>query len=257
MNLFLNAAEAIRDRGEISATTKTIRLVEKKARELGLEPGNYVTMSVADNGSGIPVADMKHIFEPFYSKKELGRSGTGIGLTVVWNAMQDQGGTVTVHSDDNGSVFTLYFPLTEGDCEPPLKEDVISSKTQKIDFRGQGERILIVDDEVVQRSILMEILSEYGYRVHAVGSGGDAVDYVRLHEVELVVLDMILGNGLDGLETYRKIVQLRPQQKALIASGFSQSEKIEAASRLGVGGFVKKPYSVETIIRMVHDELEK
>ncbi len=257
MNLFLNAAEAIRDHGEIVATTESVRLPAGRARELGLEAGEYVTLAVADNGSGIDAEDMKHIFEPFYSKKELGRSGTGIGLTVVWNAMQDHGGTVTVQSADRGSVFTLYFPVPEAGCKSSLNSATADSREEKSAFRDHGERILIVDDEAAQRSILRDILSAYGYRVHAVASGGDAVDYVRKHRVELVILDMILGHGPDGLETYRQIVQLQPQQKALVASGFSQSEKVEEVISLGVGGFIRKPYSVEKIIRMVRDELEK
>jgi len=125
------------------------------------------------------------------------------------------------------------------------------------DYRGKGESILVIDDVEQQREIASEMLRESGYSVTSVSSGEEAVEYVRTNPVDLLVLDMIMDPGIDGLETYRRIVELYPGQKAIIASGFSETERVKAAQRLGAGAYVKKPFLSVRIGLAIRAELDK
>jgi CheY-like chemotaxis protein len=124
-------------------------------------------------------------------------------------------------------------------------------------MRGRGETILVVDDVVEQREIAEAVMVKLGYRVTAVENGEAAVDYIKNHSVDLVVLDMVMDPGIDGLETYRRIQDIRPGQKAIITSGFSESGRVREAEALGAGAYVKKPYLMETIGPAIRAELDR
>ncbi len=244
MNLVLNAVEAVDLSGKINLCTEVRELSVEQASAIAVPTGKYVALVVADNGPGIPAADLGHIFEPFYTKKKMGHSGTGIGLAVVWNCMQDHGGTVTVKSNEQGTIFTLLFPLNEEDCNQLQDREVTDAATADSPILGNGEQLLVVDDEARQRDIALQILEELGYRVATVSSGEDAIEYVKTQQVDLLLLDMVMEPGIDGLQTYLEISKIYPGQKALLVSGFSESEKVKKALSLGVGGFLKKPYRI-------------
>ena len=244
MNLVLNAAEAIATSGQIIISTEHRELSAMEAEAIAVKPGGYVALTVADTGPGIESADLQHIFEPFYTKKKMGRSGTGIGLAVVWNSMQDHDGTVVVESDDKGTVFTLFFPQYDGDSNLLGQEGDPPSLVVNSDVRGNGESILVIDDEARQRDIAMQILSELGYQVHVVSSGDEAINYISAEHVDLLLLDMEMEPGMDGLQTYKEITRIRPGQKAIIVSGFSENDKVEQVLSLGAELFLKKPYTL-------------
>ncbi len=122
---------------------------------------------------------------------------------------------------------------------------------------GRGESILVVDDVEEQRQIAFTILSELGYSVTTTSSGEEALDYMKNNFADLLVLDMIMPPGMDGLDTYRKIVALHPNQKAIIASGFSETARVKEAQRLGAGQYLRKPYTLESIGTAVKNELSK
>ncbi len=237
MNLVANAAEAIENNGEISITTFG-KSIECDTRNLA--HGEYAVLQVIDNGHGIHKDSLNRIFEPFYTKKVLGRSGTGLGLSIVWNTMEDHNGLVEVTSGQTGSCFTLYFPLSEERIKKETLTETIS------DLHGHGT-ILVVDDEEIQRNISSEILTLLGYNVTTVSSGEEAVFYLRSNSVDLILLDMILGAGMNGYETYETISKIYSNQKALIASGFSESRDVKETCRLGAGGFIKKPYTIDEL----------
>ena len=224
MNLVSNAAEAIPDRGEIIISTEN-RYVDKFIAGYDeVKEGDYVTLSVSDTGVGIPSQDLERIFEPFYTKKVMGKSGTGLGRAVVWGTIKDHKGYIDVKStEDKGTKFTLYFPVVRQ--ELPSDKSILSFE----DIMGKGEYILIVDDIEEQREIASEMLKKLGYSVDSVSSGEEAVDYIKKNSVDLLVLDMIMGPGIDGLDTYKKIRELNPGQKAIIASGFSETERVKEA----------------------------
>lgn len=213
--------------------------------------GEYVRLSVSDNGPGISSGDIDRIFEPFYTKKVMGGSGTGLGLAVVWNTIQEHDGYINVRSTEKGTLFELFFPANtdrrmKGQQEIPLEE-----------YLGQGEKILVVDDEETQREIACGILVRLGYDVASVAGGEAAVQYVKLHRVDLMVLDMLMPGGINGRETYERVLAVRPGQRAIIASGFSETEDVKTAQRLGAGRYLKKPYTFETLGLAVKEELEK
>ncbi len=257
MNLVLNAAEAVDPSGRIDVCTEVRELSTDQATVIGVSAGRYVALIISDNGSGIDAADQGHIFEPFYTKKKMGRSGTGIGLAVVWNSMQDHSGTVTVQSTEKGTIFTLFFPLTDEDCNPLIKQEATEVADIDSQLIAHGERILVVDDEAQQRDIATQILEELGYKVQAVSSGEDAIEYLRTDQVDLLFLDMVMEPGIDGLQTYTEIRKIHPGQKALLVSGFSESQKVEKAFSLGVGAFLKKPYTIEQLAAAVQKILSK
>lgn len=188
MNLVSNAAEAMPDGGRVTLTTRNLHMDPPIKDCENLENGEYVVLSVEDTGIGMTEEEMSHIFEPFYTKKEMGRSGTGLGMTVVWSTVEDHNGCITVRSTKGGgAAFTLYFPAAAGQkahVEPP--------GFQLSDLKGNGQAILVVDDVKEQREALTLILEELGYNVTAVTSGEEAVEYIANHPVELVFLDMIM-----------------------------------------------------------------
>jgi PAS domain S-box-containing protein len=248
MNLVLNGVEAIPGQGTVVVSTSNIHLDDTAAGEHDLEAGEYVVLQVQDTGPGIADADLQHIFEPFYTRKEMGRSGTGLGLTVVWNTMEDHGGKVSVQSSPQGTYFTLYFPLS-------TEEIPLSSEHDQEKYCAANEHILIVDDEPQLRDIAARILQNAGYRIDTVASGELAVDFVRKTPVDLLIIDMMMGSGMNGQKTYEKILAIHPGQKAIVASGFSESTDVKATLRLGAGGFIKKPYSMEQLNKIVHEVL--
>jgi len=165
MNLIHNAAEAIPDTGQITINTKNQRIEEQENHHAVPAPGNYTVVSVSDTAPGISQADLDHIFEPFYTKKTMGRSGTGLGLTVVWNTMQDHRGTVLVNSTDHGTTFSLYFPASSREIIPH------KPATGQEGLMGNGEKILIIDDNPQQQDIAQQLLTSLKYSVTVVSSG--------------------------------------------------------------------------------------
>ena len=252
MNLISNAVEAMPDGGKVCVSTEN-RYIDSPVKGLdNVKEGDYVVLTVADSGVGISPQDIQKIFEPFYTKKVMGRSGTGLGMAVVWGTVKDHGGYIDVQSlEGKGTVFTLYFPASR----ELLPGDKL--KVSMENCRGHGESVLVVDDVEEQRIIATAILSKLGYLVAAVSCGEDAVEYIKKNPVDLLVLDMIMGIGMDGLETFREIVKWKPGQKAIIASGFSETSRVKGTQRLGAGEYVKKPYTMEKIGFAVRKELDR
>jgi len=210
-----------------------------------------VVLTVTDSGIGIADEDLEKIFEPFYTKKVMGRSGTGLGMAVVWGTVKDHNGYINVESiEGKGSKFTLYFPITRKEAT----EDEPSSVEE---YTGAGEKILVVDDVLQQREIASVLLKKLGYSVTVVSSGEDAVEYMKGNSADLLVMDMIMDPGIDGLDTYKRILELRPGQRAIIASGFSETDRVKEAQKLGAGQYVKKPYTLEKIGLAVKAELNR
>jgi CheY-like chemotaxis protein len=147
-----------------------------------------------------------------------------------------------------GTELALYFPVC---TERPL-----DAKEGAEDYRG-SERVLVVDDLEEQRLLAVRLLSSLGYRVHAVASGPAAVDYLRDDHADVLVMDMILGDGCDGLDAYRQILSTRPGQKAVIASGFSRTGRVEETQQLGAGPFIRKPYTLQRLGRAVRRALDR
>ncbi len=250
MNLIANAAEAQPDGGTITVSTQIRYLDRPLQGYYTVDEGEYVVLAVSDQGEGISEADMQRIFEPFYTKKIMGRSGTGLGLAVVWGTVQDHKGYINISSRiGEGTTFELYFPLVRDSVDDKEEKPTLES------IMGREEVILVVDDIREQQDIATRILSRLNYLTHAVGSGEEAVSYLKNHRADLVVLDMIMGEGMDGLDTFKAIIATHPRQKAIIVSGYSETERVREAQRLGVSDYVKKPYMLESLGRAVKKAL--
>jgi PAS domain S-box-containing protein len=252
MNLVLNAFEAQPEEGHVVIRTFN-RYIDRAQKGYDhVQEGDYAIFEIEDQGVGIPAEDLNRIFEPFYTRKVMGRSGTGLGMAVVWGTVQDHNGYIDVDSTvGKGSVFRLYFPATRetlSRAEEPLPIQA---------YMGRGERILVVDDIKEQREIASSLLGRLNYSVESVASGLEAVEYLKHQTSDLVILDMIMEPGIDGLETYRRILSIRPDQRAIIASGFSENRRVHEAQRLGAGTYVRKPYMLEKIGLAVRRELDR
>jgi len=217
-----------------------------------VQEGDYAVLSVSDTGTGISPEDQARIFEPFFTKKKLGRSGTGLGLAVVWGTVKDHQGYIDVQSTEGtGTTFTLYLPATRKvDPQKPITD-------LEENLKSRGEKILVVDDVGQQREIASAILKYLGYDVATAASGEEAVQYLKENRADLVILDMIMDPGIDGLETYKRIREQNPGQKAIITSGYSETDRVKKAQELGAGRYLKKPYTLENLGRAVKEELEK
>jgi len=250
MNLVSNAAEAMTAGGKILISTENRYVTGPISGYDNVEQGDYISLRVSDTGIGISSKDIDRIFEPFYTNKVMGRSGTGLGMAVVWGTVKDHNGYIDVKSiESKGTTFTLYFPVTP--------EEMVKEKAELPieDYMGRGETILIVDDISEQREIALNILSALGYTAKTVASGEEAVEYVKKHNVDLIVLDMIMEPGIDGLDTYKKILDIHPNQKAIIASGFSETGRVKEARRLGAGAYLQKPYTLQKIGVAIRNDL--
>jgi PAS domain S-box-containing protein len=252
MNLVINAAEAMPDGGLITIQTENVYIDRPVEDYDAIREGDYVVLTITDTGIGISPEDKEKIFEPFYTKKVMGRSGTGLGMAVVWGTVKDLKGYINVETEKGkGTRFILYLPVT-GRKELRLDPGITLEN-----LRGNGEKILIVDDVSQQLDIASEILTQMGYAPTAVSSGEQAVAYMRDHDCDLLILDMIMEPGIDGLETYRRILEHHPDQKAVIASGFSETSRVAEVQRLGAGAYIKKPYTVEKLAGIVRSELDR
>jgi CheY-like chemotaxis protein len=252
MNLVSNAAESISGTGEVTIRTESRYLDTPVRGYEEIKHGDYAVLTVSDTGKGIPAENREKIFEPFYTKKTMGRSGTGLGLAIVWGTVKDHNGYIDIQTEvGEGTTFTLYFPVT--------REELIAQQ-QKIpmeQYMGKGELVLVVDDIADQRDIAAGLLAKLRYVVHAVSGGEEAVEYLKKNKADILVLDMIMAPGIDGLETYQRVLEINPKQKAIIVSGFSETDRAKEAQKLGAGAYVKKPYVLEKIGVAIRDELAR
>ncbi|MCP4023503.1 MAG: response regulator [Desulfobacteraceae bacterium] len=251
MNLVSNAAEALDDKGDVIIHTDEVFLDQHtiEGYEKVLD-GEYVLLRVEDTGQGISDQDLERIFEPFYTKKVLGRSGTGLGLSIVWNTVHDHNGYINVINGKETTSFNLYFPIAQ-DAVPITRNQIVTFE----DYKGCNERILIVDDINIQRKVAYNMLIRLGYKADVVSSGEEALAYIKDNKVDLVILDMIMEPGMSGLETFIKLREIDPDISAVISSGYSKTNDVQKAQKLGAGDFIKKPYSLESIGVAVKKEL--
>ncbi len=236
MNLITNAYEACAGKGTIAITTAN-ELVEGHSGAPA--DGRYVVLSICDSGPGISDEDREHIFEPFYSTKQMGMNGSGLGLTIVSNAMDEHSGTVMAENTGEGTCFRLYFPVAATEAEEA------EMPVQKREYSpGNNELILVVDDEELILTLSRRMLEDLNYRVETVSSGEEALDVVRRTPVDAVILDMVMEPGINGRQTYERILEVNPDQKAMLVSGFAMNEDVRAAMAMGVAVFLKKPFTV-------------
>jgi PAS domain S-box-containing protein len=250
MNLIYNSFDAMPEGGELTITTTQKNINKLEGGYDKIVKGEYLLISVRDAGMGIDPKEISKIFEPYYTKKKMNaRSGSGLGLSVVYGIIKDHKGYYDIISElGKGTEFILYFPIIKVD------KTVVSDNIG--DYKGT-EQVLVVDDIEEQREVVSQILLSLGYRVETASSGHEAVARLKENKYDIIILDMILDKDYDGYDTYKEIANSYPKQKAILISGYSVTERVEMAQVLGAGKFVKKPFSRDAIAQAVREELDR
>ncbi len=249
MNLMINGCEAMPSGGKLTVESLSVFLKDPVRGYDHIAEGKYVCLRIIDEGTGISKEDMERIFEPFFSSKKRGKSGTGLGLAVVHGIVKDLNGYIDLHANGTqGTVFSLYFSVaTEQQAKVVPPQQWIS---------GQG-RILVVDDVSQQRQLAIRMLQRLGYEVDVVEHGRAAIAWLKTQSCDLVLLDMVMEKHFDGLDTYRAIREFRPGQICIIVTGYSETERVLTALELGVSGRLYKPYTMEDLSMTVQKALQQ
>jgi signal transduction histidine kinase/CheY-like chemotaxis protein len=249
LNLYLNALHAMPAGGRLLLETCNVVLDNNSARKYGIAPGRYVKISVADTGVGMDERIMERIFEPFFTTKEMGR-GTGLGLASAYGIVKSHGGLIDVESKiGQGSTFNIYLPAS--------KKTVNNETSSSVEILKGEETILLVDDEETVFDVAIEMLQFLGYTVFSARSGKQALSVLKENdaEIDLVILDMIMPE-MGGGKTYDLIKQLRPEQKVLLASGYSISGEARQILNRGCNGFIQKPFDIKTLSIKIREILD-
>ena len=253
-NLVRNAMEAISGRGQVAVKTSREHVATPIGRFETIPAGDYAVLTVADDGCGIEAHELGRVFEPFFTKKRAGEnSGSGLGLSIVHGVVKDHEGFIDVTSVlEKGTTFSVYLPLVHEVQEAHAQFAVAP--------RGQA-RILVVDDEAIQLRTCRRVLVRLGYEVDTIQSGLRAYNVFNeaaqtgKSPYDLVIMDMVLDEMLDGLQVFELIQRLFPAQKAIVVSGHAPSERSESAVKKGLT-WLTKPYGIETLARAVERVLE-
>ncbi len=256
-NLVVHALEGMPDGGTLSVSLHADRVQADPDRAINGEAGVYVLLNIEDTGGDAPAEELERVYEPFQARRVGDRvSSTGLSLGVVYRVMQEHGGFVDIrHRPGQGTTYTLCFPAVAAELE--IVED------EGDGFSGH-ETILVVDDSRKHRDQAAELLQELGYQVVTAEDGRGAVQqFLKARKsggrrtIDLVVLDLVLGDAFDGLETYKKILEIQPGQKAILASGFAEYSRIIEARKLGLSRYLQKPYCRDALGQAVRAELDK
>ena len=253
MNLGSNAADAMPGGGLLTMTTQNVTLDEEFCRvNLGASPGEYVRLTITDNGAGMDSETIKHVFEPFFTTKGVGK-GTGLGLASVYGIIKGHGGYIACRSQPGlGATFEIYLPAAQADGSQSTK-----SGSEKRAASG-GDTILLVDDERYIRDLASQILKRSGYATVAADSGEKALEIFRSgpESIDLVIMDLGMP-GMGGLKCTRKLLDLEPSLKIIIASGYGSEGQVEEALALGAAGYVSKPYQLKDLVSAVQTVLKQ
>jgi len=249
LNLLINARESMHDQGEITIKTENQYIDQKRGQFNIITRGEYVKMTISDTGPGIPREIRGRIFDPFFTTKTTEKKrGSGLGLSVVNAVVEEHNGFIDFECPpEGGTSFYVYFPITRETIEESISVETI----------GGTESILVVDDDKIQREVTCKLLQKLGYTAEAVESGEEAVKYLKSTPRDLIVLDMIMPNGIDGAETYKRMLEINPGQKAILVSGYAESERVRQALEYGAGAFVRKPMTLKSLAAAVRKELDR
>ncbi|MEW5858233.1 MAG: PAS domain S-box protein [Cyanobacteriota bacterium] len=251
MNLCVNARDAMPDGGILSISAENLLIDENYARmNIDAKIGPYIVITIADTGIGIPPERLERIFEPFFTTKELGK-GTGLGLSTVLAIIKSHGGFINVSSEvGRGTQFKVYFPATNTTTTNPENKERYELP------RGDGEWILVVDDEPAIREVTKTSLEAYDYRVLTANDGIEAIALYAQHraEISVVLIDMMMPT-MDGPTTIRALQKMNPQVKVVAVSGLVSSHKLPAIAGSVVKRFLSKPYTAEDLLKSIHELL--
>ncbi|MGF1480745.1 MAG: response regulator [Cyanophyceae cyanobacterium] len=247
MNLCVNARDAMPAGGTLTIAADNIFINEDDASsDLDARVGPYLVISIIDTGTGIRPEILERIFEPFFTTKELGQ-GTGLGLSTVLGIVKSHGGFLKVSSELGRTEFKLYLPASEGPQTQPAEDlDLL---------RGQGELVLVVDDERAIRETTQTVLERYGYSVMTAPNGREAIALYAQHpHIAVVLMDMMMP-AMDGLTTIRALHNINPQLKIISTSGLAANKKAAEAAGVSINAFLPKPYTAKELLDSLRKQL--
>ena len=248
-NLVLNADQAMPEGGIVSISAENIVLDTKNSSQLGA--GNYIRISVNDQGVGINHQDLPRIFDPFFTNKP---GGSGLGLATAFSIIKNHQGHITVESTPGkGSTFFVCLPAADKEAVAPRKDEAIT-------YLGEG-RILLMDDNEGVRETAAGLLSHAGYRVDLVNEGAEAVSAYRQAQetgerFDAVILDLTVPGGMGGKEAAENILAADPSAKIIVSSGYANDPIMADYAKFGFSGVVPKPYKIQDLSKVVHDVLQ-
>ncbi len=255
-NLCQNSIDAMYEKGGIlTIRTENVYLDKLLKAYESVTVGEYIKVTIADTGHGIPEDIRKCIFDPFFTTKQTaGRHGSGLGLSVVHGVVKDHKGYIDLENEvGKGAVFSLYFPICR-DAIPALADESVP---------GGTETLLIVDDDALQSEVISRLGAKLGYTVQSAQSGEEAIKLMQQYQAEhrpfpdLLLLDMVMTPGMKGAQTYQSIKAINPGQKAIILSGYEESAQILMARDLGAGAFIHKPVEMDKLAKAIRQELDR
>lgn len=245
LNLLSNSRDAMDGRGAVTVTTANAVSTAEDPLTPGIEPGEYVTVTVVDTGKGFDADQIDRVFDPFFSTKEVGK-GTGLGLSMVYGFMRQSGGGVAVENVDGGAKVTLVFPRARGIVEP--------EKVQASQMKGQGERILMVEDQPEIAQLGRAILEDLGYDVVQSASASKALELLDTdHDFRLIFTDIVMPGGINGVELAKQVRKRWPAMPILLTTGYSD-QALDAESQ--TFDLVRKPYRRAELAQRIRTLLE-
>nr|MBC8362587.1 PAS domain S-box protein [Candidatus Desulfatibia profunda] len=256
-NLIVNALESMPDGGSILLKAENVSIgAETIVQGLVLSPGKYVTISIRDQGIGIPAEHLALIFDPYFSTKEMGpEKGMGLGLATAYSIINKHNGQILVESEVGvGTTFTIYLPAYEKDVEKRTPEKTIHPEK----VAARTGRILLMDDEKMIRDLAKNMLERFGFDTDVAKDGANAIKLYKKamdsgKPYDAVILDLTVKEGLGGKDAVKSLLKIDPQVKAIVSSGYSNDPVITDFKEYGFIGALAKPYSMEDL----HDVLNK
>jgi two-component system, cell cycle sensor histidine kinase and response regulator CckA len=250
INLYINAADAMPDGGELILKTMNVTHKKMKNKRYDPKPGRYVLLQVTDNGTGMDEKTMERIFEPFFTTKEMG-GGSGLGLASVYGIIKGHGGYIEVDSEKGlGTTFSIYLPASDQSVQKPSEpyEQVIKG----------DKTVLLVDDEEIVIDVAVELLKKLGYNVIKAESGKEAIQLFGewCDKIDMVILDMIMPD-IGGGEVYDRIKEIDPQVKVLLSSGYSIDGQATDILERGCNSFIQKPFNMAVLSNKIREVLNK
>ena len=248
-NLVINAKQAMSRDGEIRL--EAVNIILEKNVDLPLNPGRYVMIKIQDQGEGISRINLPQIFDPYFTTKS---TGSGLGLTMTYTTIKRHDGHITVESEaGKWTTFTIYLPATE-----EVPEETGDRGAHPV--KGEG-RILVMDDEEILRKVAERMLLELGYEVQCVQDGAEAIKHYKQAKrnelsFDAVIMDLTIPGGMGGKETIKKLLEIDPQAKSIVSSGYSNDPIMSNYKKFGFKGVVSKPYRIEELSWIIRDVLK-
>ncbi|MGM0598116.1 MAG: hybrid sensor histidine kinase/response regulator, partial [Myxococcota bacterium] len=247
LNLCINARDAMPHGGELIIETKNTRINDEfvENHHYEMKQGEYIRISITDNGMGISKPDLEKIFEPFFTTKTNGK-GTGMGLAAVYGTVKGHRGGINVYSEPGlGSTFNFYLPVYR-------ERKVTANLTEKIKIQKLDAKVLLVDDDDSVRDVLSDMLQYFGCSVFQCNNGQEGVSFYKdnYKNIDLVIMDLVMPK-MNGREAFLEMKKINNEIKSLLISGYSLNRNLEITLSEGASGFIQKPFSKENFFRKI------